>query len=343
MLSFKKLPTQAADDITESIDAAVIQRKRAAIKALESKAAAPATGELLFMRFIEPALFMLVVCMGAGGQEEAILRQMLGAAPANMLLETTAGRGTALHRRKQREILKQFPAAEIEKPVEDIENKITGHIDALYKEGGKTIVADIKTVYSSKQFDRLREIIDEINARKITIQEKLVELKDKDVISDTERNVIRRLEDYLNQVNIYMKGIEDAEGKILLVNMFDPKQELTLPIGKFDPNKFKTDIEAVNKSREKVSKIITSVEGGFGVPADLLKDYPKLYEELTTQLKEVSAEQFIKGLPTRPTGEMAQSSKEVLDRLNTSEEKLYDRLTKEMLDIYQAFGGPGKV
>ena len=333
---------QTVKDIDKSISETLVKRKRSALQYLESQAESAPTGK-------EAPLFDVFRASathgggkyGGGTQEEAVLRSMAGVEDPSMLLEATAFRGGALHRRKQREILKEFPQAEIERPVEDLENRITGHIDAIYEKAGQKVVADIKTVYSPQQFEMLESIAKEIEDRDITIQEKLNELKSKEVTSYVEKNVIRRLEDYLSQVNIYMKNVEGAIGEIIAISTKDPTREVTIPIGGFDPERFQKDLAVIDEARSKIMKAITAVEAGFGLPKDLFKDYPEIYQELSKRLESMSPEEFARSFPTQKVGETPESAGAVLGRLTEEQEKYYDRLSQEYLDIFEALGGPG--
>ena len=341
----KETAVEAVDDITKSINESIIKRKRDAIKYLESKAegVVPKTEAPLHEVYRASGVHGGGM-FGGGPQGEAILRQMLGFEEPSMLLESTAFRGGAIHRQKQREMVSKYPGAEIEKPINDIENQITGHLDVLYEEGGKKVVADIKTVYSVKQFDALQQIAEDIKKRKITIQEKLVELteKAKKTKGYLDVQIVRRLNDYLSQVNIYLKNVENSVGEIVAVSTHDPTQMVKIPIGEFDPERFSKDINEITKARSEVARIISSLEIGGGLPKDLLEKYPKVYKELSNKLKSVSAEEFIKTLPTQPVGGVEAPAQEILGRLTKEQEELYDRLSREYLEIFEALGGPGR-
>ena len=337
---FEKVLTEVVDESTVAINEAIIKRTREALKHLESKAAGKTTKEVpLYEVFRASALEAGGLYGGGGAQEEAILRQMLGLSEPKMILEATGFKGSAIHRKKQREFLEKHPTAQIEKPVEDMENRITGHIDVLYEEAGQRIVADIKTIYSSRKFTRLKQISEEIKKGKITIQDKLEQLK---AASKPETEIIRVLENYLSQVNVYLKNVEGAVGEIVIVSQQDMGEEdIVIPIGEFDPKRFARDIEMVEKARAKVAKIISTIDLGLGLPKEL-EDYPQLYKDLTSKLEQVGAGRFVETLPKRPIGEVEASAKEVLGRLTEAEEKQYARLSKDYLAIFEALGGPGR-
>ena len=339
----QKEPVKAADEITQAINEAILIRKRNALKFLEAQAAGDAPGkEVPLHEVFRGSALKGGGTFGGGSQLEAVLGEMLGAPKGNeFLLETTGLRGTAVHRTRQREFLSKFPKAEIEKPVEDFENQITGHIDIIFEEAGKKIVTDVKTVFSQRQFDRLSELSEEIKKRNITIQQKLEELKSNEITAKTNKDVIRRLEDYISQVNFYLKNVEGAVGEILVVSSLDPNKEFTISIGEFDPALFDKDIAVVNEARSKVSEILKSLSETGGLPPDLLKDFPKIYEFITKRLQELSPEEFIKTLPTRPIGEVQASSEQVLNRLSTEQDRLFDELSREHLQSFIEAGGPG--
>jgi len=337
----KEEAVRTTDDMTKAITASMVKRKRDALKYLESQAAGKATGEAPLHKIFRASAVHGGGKYGGGTQVEAILGEMLGM-PKDMenLLEATAFRGTALHRRRQKEFLKEYPTAQIEKPVEDAENKITGHIDVLYEKAGQQIVADIKTVYSSRAFERLEKIAKEVNEGKITIQDKIKQLKSSELTNKFDKDIIRRLEDYISQVNVYLKNVEGAVGELVIVSTLDPKQELTIPIGAFDPERFKKDVDAINEAKIRVARAIDTLATTGGLPEDLLRDFPKIYEYLAKQLEKMGTEEFVKTLPTRPVGEVEASSQEILDRLNNQQEDLFDRLSREYLEIYRRSGPP---
>lgn len=339
----KKTTAAAADELTTAIDESIIARKRDALKYLEGRAAGPAApGEVPLHEIFRASAVHAGGGYGGGTQLESILQEMLGAPKgAEFLLEATSLRGTALHRRKQREFLAKYPTAEIEKPIEDLANRITGHIDVLYEEAGRKIVADVKTVYSTAQFKRLEEIADEVQERNITIQQKLDELKAQEPTSQLEKNVIRRLEEYISQVNIYLSGVEDAVGELVVVSTFDPKREVTIPIGEFDPTRFKRDLAIIQEGRTRVTKLLALIQSGQVIPKELFADVPKIYDYVSKELEKLGPEEFLRKLPTRPIGEVQRSSKEIIDRLTEEQDRLFDKISREYLGIYQSLGGPG--
>jgi len=275
------------------------ERKRKALKYLETKAAGTQpTTERPLMDLFRASGVKAGGPYGGGTQHEGIIKEMLGIKDPSMILEATGFRGQAIHRKIQKEFVQKYPGAEIEQPMEDFENKITGHFDILYEKAGQKILADIKTVYSTSQFKRLKAISAEISKRNITIQQKLDELKSAEPTSSIEKNVVRRLEDYLSQVNIYLKDTGDAVGEIIIASSFDPEDRVTIPIGKFDPELFSKDIEAVNKARDQVTKILASISATGGLPPNLLKEYPKLYKQVSKRLEQLGPEEFAKALPT---------------------------------------------
>jgi len=335
--------SEISDAIDNHINQAILNRKRAALKQLEKLAAGPeATITAPLHEIFRASAIKAGGKYGGGTQEESILSSMLGLEDPNAILEVTGLRGTSIHRQIQKELLQQFPKAEIEKPIEDLENRLVGHLDVLYEKAGKKVVADIKTIYSPKQFDFLKQISDEIQHRGITIQEKLDELKSKEITSYVEQNVIRRLEDYLSQVNVYLKNVENSVGEIIVVSTHDPFDRFTLPIGEFDPERFDKDLEAIESARLKVLKILTSVELGVGLPKETLSEFPKIYQELADRLAKTGPKGFLETLPTVPLGEVQRSSEEILNSLDETQEKLFDQLSKEYLELFEALGGPGR-
>ncbi|RLD42533.1 MAG: hypothetical protein DRI86_11490, partial [Bacteroidetes bacterium] len=334
--------SQAADDLTEGLSDVIIRRKTKALRNLLKKAEG---GQLagqeteLYKLFRASALHRGGTFAG-GRQLEAVVSEMVGAPKKYpVLMELTSARGTLLHRKIQKEFLQKFPKAEIEKPIEDFESGITGHLDVLYEKAGQKIVTDIKTIYNTKTFNRLKEISEDIKKRQISIQDKLKELKSKDIISQVDKDVIRRLEDYLSQVNVYLKNVEGAVGEILFVSTQRPEERFTIPIGKFDPARFKEDIETVKKAQSIVASTIEAIRNGEPIPEDLFKDMPEIYDYITSQLKELGPEEFIRKLPKRPVNEIKRSAEEILGTLTEQEAQAAERLSKELLDYYKRLGG----
>jgi len=351
----KKESAKAVDELTDVITKSLVERKRDALKYLESKAEGdkPARGALgvrtepLFSTFRASGV-QAGGGYGGGSQQESIMKEMLGVKDPSMLLEATGFRGQAIHRNIQKEFVGKYPDAEIEQLMEDFENKITGHFDVLYEKSGQKILTDIKTVYSTKQFERLKEIADEVSKRNITIQQKLEELKASDPTSSVEKNVIRRLENYISQVNIYLKGTEGAIGELLIASSFDPADRITIPTGKFDPKLFSKDIDVINKSKAKVIEILKSISTTGRLPEDLLKEYPKIYKVLSEKLEQGGVEGFKKSLPVQTlpmnigkVGKIGASAQEVLGRLTENQQEQFDRLSTEYLNIFEGLGGPG--
>ena len=333
---------EAADELTEALTETVIRRKTKALRNLLKKAeGGEAIGQEteLYKLFRASAIHRGGTFTG-GTQLKAIISEMLGMPKKYpTLLELTSARGTLIHRNIQREFLQKFPKVEIEKPIEDVESGITGHLDVLYEKAGRKIVTDIKTVYNTRTFSRLKEIADEIKNRKITIQDKLKELKSQDIISDIDKDVIRRLEDYLSQVNVYLKHVEGAVGEILFVSTLRPEERFTLPIGKFDPARFKDDVATIKKAQSIVADTIEKIRNGEPIPKELFEDMPDVYDYIVDQLSKLGPEEFIKKLPKRPVDEIKRSAKDILGTLTEREQEAAERLSKELLDYYRRLGG----
>jgi hypothetical protein len=298
----QKIAAKSADEISQAINTSVMDRKRRAIQYLESlsKGGVETAGtEAPAYKVYSASGTHGGGMYGGGTQQEGVLRNMLGMQTAPMLAEATAFKGGAIHRKIQQEMVKKFPGAQIEQEVQDTENNIIGHFDVLYEEAGQKMVADIKTIYSTASFERLQEISDEITKRNITIQQKLDELKSKEITSAFEKDIVRRLEDYLSQVNMYLKNVEGAAGKIIFASQLDSTKRFEIPIGKFDPVRFDKDISEINKAKESVSKIVASISEGKDVPTELLEGMPDLYTELSGKIKELGSQKFLATMPTK--------------------------------------------
>ena len=123
-----------------------------------------------------------------------------------------------------------------------------------------------------------------------------------------------------------------------VVEMLGDCQMLKYLLKKLAPQK---DINIVEQARARITKALEVLRVTGVIPEDLFADMPKVYEYISKELEKVSAEEFVKKLPTRPLGEMQRSSRDVINALTEEQERLFDRLSKEYLDIYQALGGPG--
>jgi len=340
--SLESTAVDVYDELVGGINKALIRDKVEALRALVDKARGGAkTGKSIELYNLYRASGLHGGGgYGGGSQLEAIVGEMVGK-PKDLqtLLELTSARGEFIHRQIQREFLAKYPTAEIEKPLEDFENNITGHLDVLYEEGGKKLVADIKTIYSKAQFDRLKEIADEIKNRNISIQDKLKELKSQDVISNVDKHVIRRLEDYLSQVNVYLKNVEGSVGEIIAVSTLDPSQRVVIPIGEFDPSRFKKDVEIVKKARARVEELVNNIRAGKPIPEELFSDMPEIYDYISKNLKDLGPNKFLAKLPKRLYGEKQKSPEEILSTLTKEEEEKGKQLTSDLLDYYKRIGG----
>lgn len=316
--SLEREAVKAADEISEAVADAIIQRKRLALEALASKAA----GGIEEKKEISlHELYRASGLYGGGAysgvpQEEAISKQMLGTTEKSMLLETTGFRGGAIHRRKQKEFIEKYSEygqVQTEGLIEDLDNMITGHYDVLYKTAaGEKRIIDIKTIYDPRKFEAMEKIAREMQEKKITLNEYLLRIAVQD------KELARRLEGYISQVNFYLSKNIDALGELLMVSMQDPTREVKMEVGRFDPARFKRDISAVGSARNKIEGIISSISG------------------------ETKKEEFVKGLPRTAGLESLRAAEKMAKDLTESEEKIYDRLSKEYLSAYESMGVPRK-
>jgi TP901 family phage tail tape measure protein len=312
----KRVITEALDEVSkvaqDSFEDEIIRKKILALRALEEKAAGgpKAKEEVpLYKLYRGSGLY------GGGGyggvpQEEAILKQMLGKEEKSMLLETTGFRGSAIHTAKQKEFIKKYSEygnVQIEGLIEDLDNMITGHYDVLFKTAtGEKRIVDIKTIYDPKKFAAIERIAKEMQEKKITLGEYLERIG----VQDAE--LARRLESYLSQVNFYLSGNIDALGGILAVSMEDPTKEVKLELGKFDPARFKKDVEVVKRARAKVEGMISSITD------------------------KVKKREFVETLPKTVGLETLRQIAKSPEQLVRGEEELFDKWSKEYLAAYKA-------
>jgi TP901 family phage tail tape measure protein len=347
---------ESIQQIAEVVNENVIYKTRQALKGLERRAGGGATAGGEEKRLSE--LYRASGLSGGGGyggvpQPEAILKQMLGLTDPNMLMEATAFRGTALHRRKQLEMggkYRQFGGFELEGLTRYIENGqdlMTGHFDVIYKESeeAQRKLADIKTIYSGKTFKALATLADNIKKGGTTLDSSLKRFEESRSAFDQE--LARRLKSYISQINFYLESNKDAIGEIILVSAEDPTKEAKIEIGGFDPSLFAKDIQVVKDAKMQVAKLLESLSKTNDPEAikSLLGDYKDVYEALVDKLGEVTFETVSKALPTRPTFEALEQSRiksweEFASTLNREDQDLFEKLSAEYLTAFERMRGP---
>lgn len=333
---------RAVDEISSAMTDAVIQRKRLALRALAEKA----TGGINIKE--EVPLFELYRAsglMGGGGykkggrptpQVEAIVKKMAGLGKPGMLAETTAFRGTALHAKKQKEIIEKYSEygeIQTETLIEDLDNMITGHLDVLYTEmeGGRKL-AEIKSVYSPEKFRRVAAGAEKIAAGKMTLDEYIKKLQESGTALNIE--IARKLEGYVSQVNFYLSKYQDAVAELILVSTEDPTKEIKIEVGKFDPERFKRDVEAVKKARSIVGKMMYGA--GTGQLGAELGRYREIYESVASGIgQDITPGRFKAALPKTAS---LKTLRESQGELTKNEQELFDRLSKEYLKAYETMG-----
>jgi len=262
--SMKQEAAKAVDEITKSINESIINRKRLALQELEAKSTAGVQEQKevpLYQLYRASGLY------GGGGfggksQEEAILKRMLGKEESSMLLEATGFRGSALHRKKQKEFIdkySEYGKVQIEGLVEDLDNMITGHYDVLYKSAtGEKRLVDIKTVFRAEDFSKIQKIAEEMQEKKLNLNEYI------NRIGILDKGISTRLRGYLSQVNFYLSKNMDALGELLVVSMEDPSKEIRIETGRFDPALLDKDVRAVKDARQKIYHLIENIQAGPG-------------------------------------------------------------------------------
>jgi len=183
-------------------------------------------------------------------QQKALTRTMMGVKEgSNNILDSSAILGTGLHSKIEKYMKSIYgDKAEFEKAIE-VQNKdigtITGHIDAVLKEGDKyKKVIDVKTVSKS----RVKDIG---NAIKSTGSARYEDIKTK--VKDYESR--RKLEEVASQLNVYLKALgTDMEAEAHFYNRFKPEEGPTIVKFKFDPERYKRDIANIKKAREAIIK-----------------------------------------------------------------------------------------
>lgn len=351
---------QAAQDsiqqIAEVVNETVVYKTRQALKGLERRAGGGASAGGEEKRLAE--LYRASGIAGGGGyggvpQPEAILRQMLGLTEPNMLMEATAFRGTALHRRKQLEMgrkYKQFGGFELEgltRYIEEGQDLMTGHFDVIYKESedAQRKLADIKTIYSGRTFKALETLANNISKGGITLDSALKKFEESQSAFDKE--LARRLNSYISQINFYLESNKDAIGEIIVVSAEDPTKEAKIEIGGFDPALFAKDIQVVKDAKMKVAELLEALSKTDDPETikSLFSDYRGVYEALVDKLGEVTFETVSAALPTRPTFEVLEQSRlksweEFASTLNKEDQDLFEKLSAEYLTAFERMRGP---
>ncbi|RLI59799.1 MAG: phage tail tape measure protein, partial [Candidatus Asgardarchaeum californiense] len=183
-------------------------------------------------------------------QQQALTKTMMGVKEGdNKILDSSSVLGTGLHSKIEKYMKGIYgDKAEFEKAIEVQDEEIgtiTGHIDAVLKEGDQyKKVIDVKTVSKSRVKD-----ID-------TAIKKAGSAKYEDVkgqVTDYESR--RKLEEVASQLNIYLKALgTDMEAEAHFYNRFKPEEGPTVVKFKFDPERYKRDINNVKKARESILK-----------------------------------------------------------------------------------------
>jgi len=288
-------------------------------------------------------------------QTESVLRQMLGLDKVSLFVESTGFRGSALHQKKQKEFIKKYGKenVDVEGFVEDLDNEITGHYDVLYRkvtEAGKeeTHLVDIKAIFNEAVYNKFSKVAEDIKTKKTTLVDYIKELNKSQSVQD--REIARRLEGYVSQINFYLSKFKDigAIGEVFLTSMTDPsKPDITLEIGVFDKARFERDVKAVNEARGAVLAMISSV--GTGQIPERLEQYKHIYEEFLKSLgtEAPTVPQVKTALPktvaSKVLREVAKNSAELQqlgrERLSLIQEDIFEDLSKEYLKAVVALEG----
>jgi hypothetical protein len=164
-----------------------------------------------------------------GGTIENIVQYFTGLIPPNAdeqydILE----QGTAMHRSIQEELATEGMLIQAEAFVQDVKNDITGHVDAIIRDGeggGGRRALEIKTI-NAKGFAKL-------NAPK---------------------------KEHFSQLNFYLHQLKLREGTFLYINRENPSQVKTFEIT-YSKSKWIKDIQKLQKARH-VAKVM--MEEGLG-------------------------------------------------------------------------------
>ena len=153
-----------------------------------------------------------------GGTLENIVQYFTGLIPPGMADEyDTMEEGTAFHRSIQETLATEGMLIQAEVMVQDVKNDITGHVDAIIRDGNGGMgrrALEIKTI-NDKSFRNL----------------------------DAPKN------EHYSQLNFYLKQLRMNQGTLLYVNRDNPSQVKTFNIH-FSQNKWIKDVKKLQKARQ---------------------------------------------------------------------------------------------
>jgi hypothetical protein len=161
---------------------------------------------------------------GAGHADQ--VRFFLGMdSPLTRATEDILDRGTALHRAVQQNLARLNLLVQAEAVVYDPYSDISGHVDAIIKDGNRKKVLEIKSTSTEK----LSRMVDAQDAHK-------------------------------SQLNLYLKTLGLKEGAILYVDRENPWNMKTFEYG-FDYNRYQRDINRLHASRESARQLMREGHG----------------------------------------------------------------------------------
>ena len=145
--------------------------------------------------------------------------------PLQRAEEDILNRGTALHRAIQQNLARLNLLVQAEALVYDPYADVSGHVDAIIREGNRKKVLEIKTTSTEK----LSRMVDAQNPHK-------------------------------SQLNMYMKTLGLKEGAILYVDRENPWNMKTFEYG-FDFNRYQRDVNRLHASRASARQLISQGHG----------------------------------------------------------------------------------
>jgi len=214
---------------------------------------------------------------GAGTEDQ--VRFFLGMdSPLTRTTEDILDRGTALHRAIQQNLARLNLLVQAEAVVYDPYTDISGHVDAIIKEGNRKKVLEIKSTSTEK----LSRMVDAQDPHK-------------------------------SQLNFYMKALGLKEGSILYVDRENPSNMKTFEYG-FDYNRYQRDVNRLHASRESARLLLRQGEGANLGEAYSWVDRARILSDVAPYSPEAK-DAFVKAAQQIGTGQLGPLAYEELEEI----------------------------
>ena len=336
--SLKDAAIDGANEIAESMAAMLVKRRGEALEELNRKASGgieDLKGANLLERYRASGLH------GGGGfrgesQVEAIMKEMLGVGKETTpLLEATSFRGSAIHEAKKSEYERKFGEITTEGLVIG-QDAIAGHFDVMFREQGKNVIADIKSIYKPQEFEALKRVSGIMEGGG-SLSEALTTI---DVeFSKVAKSIRRRMEANTSQLNFYLSKYKDYVGQLKYISMDKPyDEEVTIDIGAFDAKRYESDINTVNEARANILKVFES--GGI---TPELEQYRPIVEEFEKKIGgkvvQFSKSELMSKLPRTASLSELESAEKAMEGIATgldaAEQEAFSNISERYLRLFE--------